>query len=196
MGRIVRVSLGTGDDAIKTWWQLALDEAKNVSAIISTALYYYDLTGEYINIGNISNPEKGLPNVRKVVSLTETEAMLEIINKCDMKDKISGIGPTIKRVVRKGISGDKDGNYVIGADDLIDILNAAERKAAQKKPADMTLRQSTVRQEPVHDTIAETITEEQPKGQKKKEEIKKKSDTPKSPNFMLGLIPEGCGLGE
>ena len=132
----ILVNLSGKDSKLKTWFDQQKDS--NISRIVLSAVIYYELTGEYMNIGRLSTVDANLPDSRKIIYIPKQGKAREILEEWEKIDK--RVSTKIKRILNMGvlIEPDLNTNYLINEDEAIETVEKILRsvnKGAYIKPA-------------------------------------------------------------
>lgn len=192
-----KISLGDNDAVLKTWFNL-IPKGK-ISTIIRNAVIFYQLTGNYMTLGNIGRVDSGLPNTRKMVLLGEDEKTKGFFEDCK-KVPVKPV-KVIRRILKNGIKTEEGKNWCINADDTYECIERVitprqDVYSVQPDKTETNLLQVPERIEP---PILQTETS---KDEKLEPDVESHTTMPQSskarieePDFMLDLLAEGCGLG-
>lgn len=194
MGKVINIGLGKKDGLFKTWYDLASEQ--NKSSIITSALLYYKETGEYLEIGAIKVDDT-LPNKHKNIYFADMPALEQIFD--DWKKSGRKAGTEIKRIISRGLKSCEGVEEV----HIIDESDALEAWLRVSRRAHILPQEETVGYPPVvepkekyeeHERVESRL---EPRAFEVTEQVKeRKSKVKKKDDFILGFIPEGCGLGE
>lgn len=186
-GYVVKVGLTKKDDLIKTWFQMAALSDENASGIISSAIIYFDKTGSYLNVGNISSIETDIENTRKNVYFSEDGEARRILQKTiENSIQKENPGSIIKKLLKKGITTDPSiGNKCISYEDAIEKLDSISKTNPQivTKVVEPERKQISPPETVVKSKEPEVIEE------RKTSVLNSKQD------YMLSAIPEEFRLG-
>ena len=95
----ILVNLSGKDSKLKTWFDQEKDS--NISRIVLSAVIYYELTGEYMNIGRLANVDVNLPDSRKIIYIPKQGKARDILEEWEKIDK--RISTKIKRILNMGV---------------------------------------------------------------------------------------------
>lgn len=197
MGMEYKINLGDSDAILKTWFNLM--QKGKISTVIRNAVVFYQITGNYMTLGNIGHVDSELPNTRKMVLLGEDEKIKGFLEDCK-KVPVKPV-KVIKRILKNGIKTEDGENWCINADDTDEcieklLISRQDVYSIQMDKTEVNLLQTPERIE------NPTLQTGESKGEKLEPEPESRttlSQTPKAkveePDFMLDLLAEGCGLG-
>lgn len=202
----ILVNLSGKDSKLKTWFDQQKDS--NISRIVLSAVIYYELTGEYMNIGRLSTVDANLPDSHKIIYIPKQGKAREILEEWEKIDK--RVSTKIKRILNMGvlIEPDLNTNYLINEDEAIETVEKILRsvnKGAYIKPAIsgnieplFIKKQSSVDEKSSRESriqVAE-VAESNNKPKDKNEPKQKDFQSERKPqNLIASFLESGCGLG-
>lgn len=202
----ILVNLSGKDSKLKTWFDQEKDS--NISRIVLSAVIYYELTGEYMNIGRLANVHANLPDSRKIIYIPKQGKARDILEEWEKIDK--RISTKIKRILNMGvlIEPDMNTNYLINEDEAIETVEKILRsvnKGTYIKPAIsgrieplFVEKTSSIDEKCSRDSqmqVAEAA-ENNNKPKDKKESKQKDFQSERKPqNLIASFLENGCGLG-
>lgn len=177
----VTLYLGKKDDLLKSWFEQASINDINISGVVCGAVRHFCNTGEYMALGKVV--KKNFPSQKKNISIADGTGMQEIAEKF----REQGLKETteIKRILLRGITESKSENIIVTEEEVYDILYG--RNVVEKRPVE---RESQY-------NISHSSNEYNLEDTKKEKTIPNKVAKKKKENdFVLAILPEGCGLGQ
>jgi len=96
-----KIRLGNKDSLLRNWWENALEQGENISKTIVLAMEYYRLTGNFLTIGETTEPTKIYePTVKYVYISSETELYSWLEKRKNAGEKVSTI---IRYILRNSL---------------------------------------------------------------------------------------------
>jgi len=182
---IIKLSLRKKDDLLKHWFEYALEEEVNVSSLIGRAVQYYQLTNRYLQIGTINN-DKDIPDSKKNIYYAKDSHLALQIKEW----KSNSLHPSteIKRILRNGIK-QSGVCSVINEEEAYGLLE--KEMVRINKDNDVLKREiKGYEKEESRNNGDVTVRNDVKEKQVIKPKRKEQSD------FIMSMIPPGCGLGE
>lgn len=198
---IMLIQFGKKDDVLKEWFQYVSTQGVNASQLVMQAILYHYYTGKYMPLGTVTgNSEKCQNYKQKNIYFRETDDFLNILS--EWKEEKKKRNTEIKRILSRGIRLDSICSLP-KEEDCYDLLDEAKKqfhkgildeKTIFEENKDVSIEKRE-RQEITKTKEAELSKEEinatsVPENSADEEEI-----IDREKDFVLSLIPPGCGLG-
>lgn len=184
---VLKLALTRKDNLLKLWFEYALEEDVKVSYVIAKAVEYHQQTKKYLQIGTVSN-ENMLKDIYKNIYYSKGS----FLEKQILDWKAKGLRPSseVKRILRGGIKA-------TGVFTVISEIDAYDAVAEGPQVEEIRYVSAPERKEP-----ANNLKERPAKAEHKEKKeyakapvLQEETKKPKT-DFVLGMIAEGCGLGE